>query len=206
MSRSLARVEVEFERIGLLLEHDKVLPSATALIAGAAISGSWWGHPQGHQIYAALNQLAEGSGRLCAKLVDGKRTYVHPRLYPAFFALLEAQRAELLESCSQGARELWKLVERSGPLRLDRIDLGRPRERTAWGRELEARVLVSSVSEHTAAGKHEKRVESWSRWRSALRAPLPALPLELARRALLESLDTLARGTGKRPRAILRVA
>ena len=44
---ALQRVERELERIGLLLEHDKELPSVTLLVAGEPIRGSWWGHALG---------------------------------------------------------------------------------------------------------------------------------------------------------------
>ena len=87
MQEALERVEQELERIGLLLEHDRELPSVTLLVAGEPIRGSWWGHRLGHFIYELLHELHERSGALDAKLIDGKVTYVHPRLWPAFLAL-----------------------------------------------------------------------------------------------------------------------
>jgi hypothetical protein len=84
---ALARVERELDRIGILLEHDKELASVTLLVAGEPKRGSWWGHPLGHEIYALLHELHERSGKLDAKLVNGKRTYVHARLWPAFLAV-----------------------------------------------------------------------------------------------------------------------
>ncbi|MDA2934727.1 hypothetical protein MYX82_10350, partial [Acidobacteria bacterium AH-259-D05] len=35
---------------GLLLESDAILPSVSALVAGAPVRGSWWGHPRGDAI------------------------------------------------------------------------------------------------------------------------------------------------------------
>ena len=79
-----SRIESELDRIGLLMQHDKALPSATTIIAGGPIAGSWWGHPKGKRIYEVLEELAGGPLALCVKLVSGKRTYVHPRLWSPF--------------------------------------------------------------------------------------------------------------------------
>lgn len=36
----------ELKNSGFLLESDTALPSVSGLVAGKAIQGSWWGHPQ----------------------------------------------------------------------------------------------------------------------------------------------------------------
>ena len=55
--RDLGKVEREFERTGLLLLHDPALPSVTALVTGAPFRGSWWSHPQAHEIYRLLRRF-----------------------------------------------------------------------------------------------------------------------------------------------------
>jgi hypothetical protein len=52
-------------------------------IAGEPIRGSWWAHPRGHQIFAILGALGESPDILTCRLVDGKVTFVHRRLWPA---------------------------------------------------------------------------------------------------------------------------
>jgi hypothetical protein len=53
------------------------------MIAGEPIRGSWWGHPAGHAIFAALNSLAESPDVVRTRLLNGKVTLVHRRLWPA---------------------------------------------------------------------------------------------------------------------------
>jgi hypothetical protein len=192
VASQLEQVEAELQRIGLLLEHDKLWPSATALIAGEPIAGSWWGHAIGHEIYSILGELEHGSGALCVKLVVGKRTYVHPRLYGAFFALLEVQRASSVASCSPLARELLAKTERQGLVRMAEVQaLASGKDGKLAVRELEERLLVYVGSEHTDTGKHEKTLESWPacRARKAFRAPLPTA--EQARDSLHIALQKL---------------
>jgi hypothetical protein len=71
-----------------LIEHGMILesahgplPSVAELIAGERISGSWWGHPSSHAIFAAINALAESPDVVRTRLVDGKVTLVHRRLW-----------------------------------------------------------------------------------------------------------------------------
>jgi hypothetical protein len=59
------------------------LPSVAEMVAGEPIRGSWWGHPGGHASFDALNTLAEPPNVVRTKLVNGKVTLVHRRLWPA---------------------------------------------------------------------------------------------------------------------------
>jgi hypothetical protein len=69
---------------GMLLESaGGPLPSVAEMIAGEPIRGSWWGHPAGHAIFDALNSLAESPDVVRTRLVNGKVTLVHRRLWPA---------------------------------------------------------------------------------------------------------------------------
>lgn len=200
----LALLEAELERIGLLLEHDKVLPSATTLIAGQPINGSWWGHPLGHEIFALLSELGEGAGVLCVKLVNAKRTYVHARLYGAFFSLAQARRADALAACTSPARELFELAERRGLVRVaDLAGLVAVKATTAAIRELDERCLVRVESEHTASGKHEKTLESWSSWRARHAPDIQIAGPTEARAALSGALERLVPPGSKAPRLAL---
>jgi hypothetical protein len=92
------------ERHGLVLQSARVarhgpgggtLPSLAEAVAGGPIRGSWWGHPKGRAIYAACEAVEASADVLRCKLVDGKVTYVHRRLWPALARLAEPIAARL---------------------------------------------------------------------------------------------------------------
>jgi hypothetical protein len=63
------------------------VPSLAEEVVGEPIIGSWWAHPKGKQIYRALAALDECDDIRCFKLVDGKVTLVHRRVWPALVRL-----------------------------------------------------------------------------------------------------------------------
>lgn len=71
-------------------------PSLAEAIAGGPIRGSWWGHPKGHEIFAIANAISESDDVLVCKLVAGKVSYVHRRLWPALVKLAPRFRKEQL--------------------------------------------------------------------------------------------------------------
>jgi len=76
------------EREGALLVAARgPLPTLTEAIAGERIRGSWWGHPKGKLIFAVLSALQESPRVAACKLVAGKVTLIHRRLWPALIAL-----------------------------------------------------------------------------------------------------------------------
>jgi hypothetical protein len=111
-------------------------------VAGEPVRGSWWGHPKGHAIFRALEALRDDRDVFLCKLLDGKQTYVHRRLWPA---LLRVQgEPSLWPPLSPQARRLLarvmreKGVQATGALRL----------------ELERSLRVVARSVHTASGAH----------------------------------------------------
>ena len=76
------------KRHGVVLQAARgAVPSLAEQLAGAPIRGSWWAHPKGHEIFAVLTVVSEHPDVLVCKLVDGKVTYVHRRLWPALVKL-----------------------------------------------------------------------------------------------------------------------
>jgi len=78
------------EALAFVEKHGVVLVSArgpvprlTEMIAGEPIKGSWWSHPQSHQIFAVLEAVTESEDILVCRLVGGKVTLVHRRLWPS---------------------------------------------------------------------------------------------------------------------------
>ena len=72
------------ERHGVVLQAARgPVPSLAEAVAGGPIRGSWWGHPRGKEIFRAADAVSESPDVLVCKLVEGKVTYVHRRLWPA---------------------------------------------------------------------------------------------------------------------------
>ncbi|HMD35778.1 MAG TPA: hypothetical protein VKH42_12455 [Vicinamibacterales bacterium] len=83
-----ARQAIAFvRRRGIVLEAAHVsgarVPSLADAIAGARVRGSWWSHPRGKQIFALTRGVRDSADVLVCRLVGGKITYVHRRLWPA---------------------------------------------------------------------------------------------------------------------------
>jgi hypothetical protein len=76
------------KRRGVVLQAARgAVPSLAEQLVGAPIRGSWWAHPKGHEIFAVLTVVSEHPDVLVCKLIDGKVTYVHRRLWPALVKL-----------------------------------------------------------------------------------------------------------------------
>jgi len=82
------------EALGFVRKHGVVLqaargpvPSLAEAVAGERIRGSWWGHPKGQEIFLAAEAVCDSPDVLVCKLVDGKVTFVHRRLWPALVKL-----------------------------------------------------------------------------------------------------------------------
>lgn len=84
----------EKEALAFVKRHGVVLqaargpvPSLAEAVAGGPIRGSWWGHPRAHDIFRAAEAVSDSDEVLVCKLIDGKVTYVHRRLWPALVRL-----------------------------------------------------------------------------------------------------------------------
>lgn len=76
------------EKRGIVLESACGLALSLAeTVAGEPIRGSWWGHPKGDSILACSRAIRNSKDFLTCRLVDGKVTYVHRRLWPALARL-----------------------------------------------------------------------------------------------------------------------
>ena len=102
------------KRHGVVLEAARgPVPSLAQAIAGGPIRGSWWGHPKGRDIFRVTEAIGESAEVLVCKLVDGKVTYVHRRLWPALVKLAARFRKEQLA-------KVWNEHTPSGAHRLRR--------------------------------------------------------------------------------------
>jgi len=103
---------------GMLLESARgPLPNVAEMIAGEPIRGSWWSHPHSHEIFAAINALADSPDVVRTRLVNGKVTLIHRRVWPALVRLADRFPPGRLaaideEHTSSGAH---RVVERAFP-------------------------------------------------------------------------------------------
>jgi hypothetical protein len=76
------------EHHGVVLEAARgPVPSFAEAVAGGRIRGSWWGHPKGREILRLTRTLSDSPEVLVCKLVEGRVTYVHRRLWSALVKL-----------------------------------------------------------------------------------------------------------------------
>ena len=83
LEEALSFVETE----GIVLEsaHGRV-PTFADFVAGERVT-RWWSHPKGKLIFALTRAIRDSPDVLTSRLVDGKVTYVHRRLWPALVKL-----------------------------------------------------------------------------------------------------------------------
>ena len=191
------------ESTGLLLLTDRLLPSVTSMVAGEPVRGSWWSHPRSHQIYAVATRLEDDPDVTTAKLVSGKVTFVHRRLWPSLLAVVRSGEPWQCRGLSAEARSLLASVETRGQLRLDSWLQGKRDASTSKraAGELEKRLLVHVDEVHTESGAHSKALESWGQW--ARRADVDGQLEPVAGRQNLEqalaAMEDCSAGSGRLP-------
>lgn len=78
------------EALSFIRKHGIVLeaargpaPSLAEFVAGAPIRDSWWSHPKSPEIFAISRAIRDSDDVLVCRLLQGKVTFVHRRLWPA---------------------------------------------------------------------------------------------------------------------------
>jgi hypothetical protein len=152
-------------RLGMLLETDRLFPSLTGIMVREPIKGSWWSHPMANEIYLLSRRLSDHSDLIFLKLLSGKTTFVHRRLWPELIAICTAQEPWQLDALPPSAKSILKKVEERGSLRMDELKGTRTaKEKSADARALELRLLVFGEDVHGASGAHVKGIETWEHW------------------------------------------
>src|SRR5262245_62537823 len=73
---------------GVVLESARgPAPSLAEAIVGAPVRGRWWSHRKGREIFAVTRAVRESEDVLVCRLVNGKITFVHRRMWPALVRL-----------------------------------------------------------------------------------------------------------------------
>ncbi len=140
---------------GLLLNQDKRLTNVVTLLTGESVSKSWWSHPRGRLIFAVMEDLSEHPDVLFTKLLNGKVTLLHRRLWPAFLAAALANEPWQTRGLSSHGQQLLASLNTSkGPIKSSGPAV----------KELEVRLLAHASQVHTESGRHELMVEPWPVW------------------------------------------
>lgn len=130
---SYRSVVTELERHGLLLQQDKSVMSVVGLITGEVLSTSWWSHPRAQEIFTTLQRLE--SVALPTRLVAGKVTLVHRKLWPALLTVATSNE----------------------PWQRDVANATAPKV-------IQERLLAVAKEVHTESGRHEVVFEPWRTW------------------------------------------
>jgi predicted GIY-YIG superfamily endonuclease len=77
------------------------VPNIAEAVAGQPIRGSWWSHEKGRAIFRALSLVSESPDVLCFRLVAGKISFVHRRLWPALVRLADLLGRDRLAAIRQ---------------------------------------------------------------------------------------------------------
>jgi hypothetical protein len=166
---------------GLLLTQDKSLPNVVTLLTGQSLRNSWWSHPKARLIFAVLSDLAQHPDVLFTKLLCGKVTLLHRRLWSPFLAVASAHEPWQVRGLSPKARRLLRTLEAKGFVQAS----------GAAAKELEGRLLAHAEEVHTESGQHEIRLEAWHVWSQRV-GEKPVRSASQARR----TLETAVRGLG----------
>ena len=183
--------------------HDAKFPSATACIAGAPVRGSWWGHPKGKLIYETLSRMEDTVA--WAKLVLGKETLVHRRLWPALVAAAESRQDWQLRGLKADAKRLLQRV-RAGRPSAPRGPAGDGPQAAAVATELERRLLARGASEHTPSGHHARFLETWGAWAGRTASGGASCPTRPRRSQALSAPVLAWAGEGRRPPGLAPLA
>lgn len=172
---------------GLLPVQDKALPNIVTIVTGDRPKGSWWSHPKGRQVFAVLTVLGDHRDVLFAKLIAGKVTLVHRRMWPDLLGVGAAGAPWQKKGLTPAARRLLaQIVASDAPV---------PCSGKAV-KELELRLLVHTRESHSDSGKHMLVADSWEVW--AQRERIKPRPLDRA----LARLERAAAGLGAGPSAL----
>jgi hypothetical protein len=78
-------------RHGIVCEASRrdPVPNLAEAIAGTPLRGSWWAHRRARTIFALSRAVRAAPQVLVCRLVDGRVTFVHERLWPALVRLAD---------------------------------------------------------------------------------------------------------------------
>ena len=164
--------------------------------------GSWWSDPAAHEIFAVNQLLEDHPDVLITKLISGKVTFVHRKLWPQLLAVATARESWQLSDLSVEAKSLLRELDKAGSLSTDRTTKSPVSKVGETARELELKLLIHSEQIHTKSGTHAKLIETWESWTSRVNYHCGLPDSFKARRSLESRLDKVNEeycGSGRLP-------
>jgi len=202
------RVLSQLKKFGLLLESDPRLPSVSTLITGSPLHSSWWSHPLAQTIFHVNGQLDDHPDVLVTKLIAGKVTFVHKKLWPEILAIGTARERWQTEALSASAQALLEMIGATGCLRTDKLILPGSTKGSMKlkpgdaARELERKLLVHAAQFHTDSGAHAKLLETWEHWVRRIGFTAASISVDEAKKkmeARLSKLNAQFKATARLP-------
>jgi len=202
---TFTEIFAELKNTGILMVTDKLLPSVVAMIVGEPIRGSWWGHPKSHDIFNINVRLAEHPDVIAIKLVSGKNTFVHRKLWSAVIAIGNSNEDWQLNKLKPLAISLLETVKKPGQVQTDSFGQfpgGDSKAITKVAAELENRLLIHAEEIHTDRGSHSRRLETWDNLAKRLDFSPKSMPVAEAKQSfekILNDLNARYNGHGELP-------
>ena len=134
------------QEFDLLLDTDPKFPSISGLVAGSSVRGSWWAHPQAHEMFGLACELRSHPDVLMVKLISGKVTLIYRPLWPAVFAVGTAREAWQMKALSKEAKELLKKVDKEDQVNVSAIQFGNSKPNCWFIRKASTRIAVLTPS------------------------------------------------------------
>lgn len=110
MTAGKALAFVEHQGVACEASRRGTIPCVADEIAGELVRGNWWSHARSRAIFAATRALRDSPDVLVCRLVDGRITFVHRRLWPALVRIADridpARLARLREVHSASGRHV----------------------------------------------------------------------------------------------------
>jgi hypothetical protein len=179
----------ELERFGILLLSDPQLPCITTLVAGRPIRGSWWGHPKGDDVFRVASWIDEHPDVAVTKLMSGKVTFIHRKLWPSLLAVAMTREPWQLKGLSRKGKNLLQIVDYEEEIQAHQLPTSTKVSSSEWcgaTRELENRLLIYAEELHSESGAHVKRLESWRHWAKRKKMKSMKMKIEDAKQQLSE--------------------
>lgn len=185
-------VNETLQAYGILLLSDPHLPSLVSLVVGQPVRGSWWGHAMGQVIYKLASQLGDDPNVIATKLISGKVTFVHKKLWSQVVRVGCAIEKWQTNGLSESGAALLEIVREHGNASTNSLakTAAMPKPGKACD-ELEKRLLVYAEEIHTESGAHAKLIQTWNYWCNSRRFQPVQLDLQDAKQELTQLIDTL---------------
>ncbi len=200
--KNFVKVLNKLTETGFLLVSGSEIPDVRGLITNRRSKGSWWADSAAHEIFAINEMLEDHPDVTITKLISGKVTFVHRKLWRELFAVASAREDWQVQGLSVPAQLLLRELDKVGSLfthTLPKSSVSKPGE---TARELELRLLIHSEQIHTESGSHAKLVETWEAWANRVNFNYRPLDPSRARHSIEKRLDEVNKeysGTGRLP-------